>query len=105
MSDSDSTPLTPIEAVFSEADVELARQLAEARKNKRDWEKVEEKVKGQIRQVLGDRRSAITAGGQPVLSVKVTTRRGVDTRKLEALYPEIYEEVMKETVIEKIDLA
>lgn len=102
---SDSTPLTPIEAVFSDSDVELTRQLAEARKNKRDWEKVEERVKGQIRQVLGDRRSAITAGGAPVLTINVSTRRGVDAKKLEALYPDIYEEVMKETTVEKIDLA
>jgi hypothetical protein len=49
-------------------------------------------------------QAGITASGAPLVRIVQSTRRSVDGKKLEALYPDVYNEVMKETTVEKLDI-
>lgn len=104
------TELTPIEgsqSTITDEQADILRQLGEARLHKGEWEKIEKTLRSQALQIIkgdGDGLVAITASGAPVARINVSSRRTVDAKKLEALYPDIYEEVVKETPIEKIDI-
>jgi hypothetical protein len=103
------TELTPIpgsEAVLDNDEVELVKRLAEARQNRGDWEKIEKTLRTQILQVIQGQgaQAGITASGAPLVRISTSTRRTVDAKKLEALYPEVYDEVMKESTVEKLDI-
>jgi len=93
--------------VLTEEDTTVFRQLAEARKHRGEWEKIEETLRKRALQILkGDGTSlvGITASGEPAAHIDVSSRRTVDSKKLEALYPDVYNAVVKETIIEKVVL-
>jgi non-ribosomal peptide synthetase component E (peptide arylation enzyme) len=95
------------EVSITDEQAEVLKQLGEARLHKGEWEKVEKSLRAQALQIIkgnGDGLVAITASGAPAARIVTQSRRTVDSKKLEALYPDIYAEVVKETPIEKIEL-
>ena len=103
------TELTPIpgsEAVLNDDEADLVRRLAEARQHRGEWEKVEKALRTEVMQIVQGQgaQAAITASGAPLVRISTSTRRTVDSKKLEALYPEVYDDVMKETTVEKLDI-
>jgi antitoxin (DNA-binding transcriptional repressor) of toxin-antitoxin stability system len=104
------TELTPIpgsESVITDDEAEVLRQLAEARQHRGEWEKVEADLRKKAIQIVkggGDGVVAITGSGTPVARITVSSRRTVDSKKLEALHPDVYAEVVKETPVEKLEI-
>jgi hypothetical protein len=92
--------------VVSDELVAAARRLAELRAAAAQIEREEKQIRGLIMEVLGEDDRGITSSGAPVVHVQIQNRRGVNRDKLEAMYPEIFVEVVEETVVRvlKIDL-
>ena len=91
------TELTPIpgsEAVLNDDEADLVRRLAEARQHRGEWEKVEKALRTEVMQIVQGQgaQAAITASGAPLVRISTSTRRTVDSKKLEALYPEVYDD-------------
>lgn len=91
---------------ISDSDLSLAEQLQEARKNRGDWEKIEKGLRDQLLATMtaqgADR--ALTASGAPAFHLSRSARNTVDSKKLEALYPQVYEDVVKVTEVVKLDI-
>lgn len=93
-------------AVFTDEVIEATRQLAETRQAVAMLKKQEEALRAQIIQALGDDDKGFTAAGVVVVHLAEQHRRNVSKPKLQALYPEIFDEVVVDqtVVIVKIDL-
>ena len=93
-------------SVMGDEEISLVKQLAQARRAKAEWEKLEKDLRGQLLNTLraSPGLRAITASGAPVAHISVTTRHSVDSKKLQALFPEVYEAVVTETEIEKLNI-
>jgi transcriptional regulator with XRE-family HTH domain len=64
----------------------------------------ESDVRAEILQALGDSQQGLTGSGEPVVKIRLQHRRNVNAKQLEALYPDVYDEVMSETVVKIVDL-
>lgn len=76
-----------------------AEALKLAREEARAAAKHEKEAKQELKELLEDR---IEIPG--VVQVKVSTRAGVDRDRLEALYPDVYEDVSTSTEVHTIDI-
>ena len=84
--------------------IDLTARLRQARDAKAQWEKLEKDLRAQILQLVDTHDVALTAAGVPVVRVRRSTRHGVDSKKLRALWPEVYDEVETETEVVRLDL-
>ena len=68
--------------------------------------KAADQLRDEILQELGDADKAITDQGTPVVHVERSTKSVPNTKKLQALYPEVWNAVLEESerVTLKIDL-
>ena len=92
--------------VVSDELVAAASRLQELRTAAAQIEREERQVRGLIMEALGDDVEGITASGARVVHVQIQNRRGVNRDKLEAMYPDVFAEVVEETAVRvlKIDL-
>jgi hypothetical protein len=93
-------------AVLPDEVIAAARELDDLRRQTSSLRRREEALRTKILQALGDDEKGLTASGVAVVHVQVQTRRKVSASKLEALYPEIYDQCMSESMVKvlKIDM-
>lgn len=80
----------------------LIDALVEARLDKKAAEEREAAARSGILQLLGDDTEVVDDSGRPVLTASSYTRKGVNAKRLEALYPDVYAEVMSETEVRTV---
>jgi RNA-binding protein YlmH len=93
-------------AVLPDDVIAAAKELESLRHQTSVLRRREETLRTKILQALDGDEKGLTASGVAVVHVQVQTRRKVSSAKLEALYPEIYDQVMSESTVKvlKIDL-
>lgn len=81
-----------------EKSIELARRLAEARSNAKQWGEVADFVRDELLEHVKDIANAaeidevkavVAAGGVKILSISETTRKYLDVERIKAEHPEI----------------
>jgi len=94
------------EAQFSDDLVEKVGELKALRAWMATAKKAADQLRDEILQELGDADKAITDQGTPVVHVERSTKSVPNTKKLQALYPEVWNAVLEESerVTLKIDL-
>lgn len=85
--------------VLADNELALVRELRETRQWKRKLEARENELRKTLLEKVGDRDRGLTAAGATVLQVQRQHRTGVDRKRLEALYPEVYEDVCTESEV------
>ena len=98
---------TDDDLVLSATTLGAALELQSVRQELGRLRKVETQLRDAIMAELGDEERALTAaGGPPAVHIETQHRRNVDADKLEAMHPEVYAAVMKETIVRvlKVDL-
>lgn len=93
--------------VLDDSVVALVEQLAEARRMKYEAEKLEKQAREGILAVLQSEgaEKGLTASGKEIVKVQYQARTSIDSKKLEALYPAVYEECRKESVVTVVKLS
>lgn len=85
--------------------MDLVQTIKEARKAKSGWKKVEDDARVKLF-ILIDNATAvdtdgsteefrIKAGGVPIASTTISGREGVNRKKLQAMYPYVYADVLE----------
>lgn len=96
------------EPVLSDEELKHVQLLAEARRNSAAWKKIEDDERKELLALAEANSSdiALTASGAPAFHLERSERTKVDTKKLEALYPETYADVatVTEVITVKTDL-
>lgn len=92
--------------VISETAIAAASRLKGLREDKAMLEKEMDRLRDVILQSLGDDTVGLTASGSKAVHIQVQNRRTINRDKLNALYPEVFEDVAEdnEVRIVKIDL-
>lgn len=90
--------------VFEGTELELVHELEDIRSQVKGLKARESEIREEILALLNDTNRGITAAGSQVVSVQVQHRRTVNSAKLEALYPDVYAQVIdeKQTTILKL---
>jgi plasmid maintenance system killer protein len=93
---------------FSDDELELLEELAEHRHLASSHTDAASEIRDRLMKILeaSEADKALTSSGAPAAHVETQHRRTVNTKKLEALYPEQYADCMdeKEVLILKVDL-
>lgn len=89
---------------LTEEEMEAVDELRHLRSERADIADREKVLRAEILQRLGDADRAMTASGAPAVKLRRQVRRSVDGKALEALYPDIYAEVMSESDVIVLDL-
>ena len=84
--------------------VDALEELAYIRREKAELTKREERVKKEIIGFLGHATTGVLGSGATAVTVKELTRTGVDSKKLEAMYPDVYSDVRTQTTYKRVDL-
>lgn len=92
------TDQAAIDVLADDEIIRVARKLKQAREAKADWEKVEKAARKELLDALADGTRAVDANGNEIVLLTKSERRGIDSKKLRALWPDIAEEL--ETVTE-----
>jgi hypothetical protein len=92
--------------MFDSSQLDDVKRLRELRDQSSAIRREETVLRERLLDALGDDTEAITAGGAPALSIHAQVRRQVNAKRLEALHPEVYEEVVEEKTVTvmKVDL-
>ena len=85
--------------VFEGRELELVEELAEVRDVMKGLKTQESGLRTQILDLLSGAERGLTASGSQIASVQVQHRRSVNAAKLEALFPEVYEQVVEEKTV------
>lgn len=85
--------------ILSEDIIESVRRLQEIRAERARLEREGDQLRDLILNVLGEDDKGLTASGAPAVHVQVQNRRGVNRDRLEAMWPEIFEQVVEETEV------
>jgi inorganic pyrophosphatase/exopolyphosphatase len=90
------------EVYLSDHDLELVTRLLVARDEKRRAEQEEKEVRDELLATLKERQASrgLTAAGISAVEIQTQHRRTVSRPKLEALYPEVFKDVVEEKVVE-----
>ena len=85
---------------------EMVEDLSDVREQMKSLRGTEKELRDTLLTTLEDAQAThgMTASGVQVVSLRTATRTAVDRNKLEALYPEIFEEVKKESVTKTVVL-
>jgi antitoxin (DNA-binding transcriptional repressor) of toxin-antitoxin stability system len=80
----------------------LLDELAYLRETRKQLEEREAQVRQEVLDLLAGRPTALTADGRPAARAVPTVRRNVDRQRLEAVYPDVFQDVI--TVSQSITL-
>ena len=98
--DDEAPPVT-----LTPEELEAAHELKHVRSEMSDLRKREDALRKEILQALSNGAvRGFTASGEVAVKLRRSTRVGVDAKQLEALYPDVFEAVRKETEVTTIDL-
>ena len=93
-------------AILPEYIVDIVRQLAEVRVRKRALSEQEDSLRSEIILQMEKRQATVglTAAGSQSVSIVTQPRTKLNTKKLEAMYPDIYAELIEtgETLMVKL---
>src|SRR5262245_25729485 len=95
------------DAIVASAEIHTtALRLRQARDAIAEWRKVETEARGTLLEVFASSGSdeIVTAGGDSVASLRRSERRGVNGKRLRAVYPEVWEDVVTETEVLTVDV-
>lgn len=79
-------------------------ELSWVRDEMRDLKKREDQLKAEIKDFLDGATEGLDPDGKAAVKVKVLERTGVDSKKLEAMFPDVFENVRTTTTYSRIDL-
>lgn len=100
LEDADAPP--PV--TLTDEQLDAVQELRHIRSEMSDLRKRETAVRNEILQAVGDAPRALTASGEPAVKIRKQLRTGVDAKQLEALFPDVYDEVRTEKEVVFIDL-
>jgi predicted phage-related endonuclease len=89
---------------LTDEQLDAIQELRHVRSEMSDLRKRESDLRKEILQALGDAQRGLTGSGEPAVKLRKSTRVGVDAKQLEAMYPDVFDEVRKETEVVTIDL-
>lgn len=98
----EGTPGEPV--VLTDEELEAVAELRHLRVERKDIEERERVLRNEILQRLGVAARALTADGRPAAIKRTQVRRNVDRKKLEAEYPDVFDDVMTESEVVILDL-
>jgi hypothetical protein len=83
---------------------DLVFDLREAREARHDAEFRERTARESILTLLNGESRGLTASGDVAVTVVTYQRTNVNSKKLQALYPDVYDDVIDETTVQRLDL-
>jgi hypothetical protein len=91
---------------LSDEDIDLVKELAEARSQSNMWKKRADELRDTLMSTLSqtEATSAITAGGTPVIHVQRISTTRVNRKKLEAKYPDVFNDVAEASETRKLEI-
>jgi hypothetical protein len=98
----DDTEVSPV--TLTDEQLDAVQELRHIRSEMSDLRKRESDCRKEILQALGDAQRGFTASGEPCVKLRKSTRVGVDAKQLEALYPDVFDEVRTAKEVVTIDL-
>ncbi len=89
---------------LNDEQVDLLKQLAATRREKNALAKKEEALRAALIDVLNSNSTseAITASGKPAMKISTSPSSGINKTKLEAMYPDVYQQVLTTGSIDKL---
>ena len=82
---------------LSEDQIRDAAELWETRREIRALEAKAEELRKRILQTLGGESQGVTASGLVAVEVTIQNRTGVDSHKLRAMHPQVWQDVLRQT--------
>lgn len=97
-----------VEAIASAADLErecleLVEELDAVRVERRQLGHREGEIKERLNEILGG-ATALVVMGEPILTVTESVRSGVDRKKLEAMFPDVFADVRTESTARTMNI-
>lgn len=89
-------------AVLTDSNLALVEELRSIREFTKSLKAREDEIRGILLAELKDADTGLTAAGVPVISVDRQTRTRVDSKRLQALYEEVWEDCQIETTVEAL---
>ncbi len=84
--------------------LDAVQELRHVRSEMSDLRRRESDLRKEILQALNSAERGLTASGDPAVKLRKSVRVGVDAKMLEAVYPDVFDEVKKQTEVVTIDL-
>lgn len=100
----DYEAMTGDPVVLTDEELEAIAELRHLRVERKDIEDREKVLRNEILQRIGTASRALTADGRPAAIKRTQIRRNVDRKKLEAEYPDVFDDVMSESEVTILDL-
>jgi len=82
--------------VFEGPELDLVHELEEIRSQVKGLKARESEIRDEILGLMNDTSRGLTAAGSQIVTVQVQHRRSVNSAKLEALFPDVYAQVVEE---------
>ncbi len=90
--------------VLSDASLALVEELRSTREHRKALESREAEIRKALLSELTDAAVGITASGATAITVQRQNRTRVDSKRLQALYEDAWEDCQVESVVEVLDL-
>jgi len=94
----------PLPVTLTAEQLDAIAELRHIRSEMSDLRRRETDCRNEILQALGDAERGFTASGEAAVKLRKSLRVGVDRAQLEALYPDVFDEVRTEKEVVTIDL-
>jgi hypothetical protein len=82
--------------ILEGTELELVNELESVRAELKELKTRETALRAEILGILNGESRGLTAAGSQVVNIRIQHRRAVNSSKLEALYPEVYADVVEE---------
>lgn len=94
------------DVTLSDDGISRAHELRDVRRQMAELKKIEDGLRKSLIEELGESARALTGSGMPAVHIETQIRRGVNKDRLEAMFPEVFSQVMeeKEVRVLKVDL-
>lgn len=82
--------------------LDAVKELQSIRDSIKSLKGREETIKAQLLETLNEADSGVDSTGRPIVEVRRQQRSSVDTKKLQALYPDVWADCQRETLVSSI---
>lgn len=82
--------------IFEGTELELVQELEEIRSQVKGLKTRESEIREEILGMMNDTSRGLTAAGSQIVTIQIQHRRTVNSAKLEALFPDVYAQVIEE---------
>jgi predicted phage-related endonuclease len=90
--------------VLTDDQMELVAQLLMVRDDRKQAEKEEKELREKLLAQMGEATVGLTASGMAVVEIQIQHRRNVNRAKLEAMYPEVFADVVEPSEVRQVKL-